>query len=324
MRYVIYGAGAIGGIVGAQLFKHGFDVLLIARGSHLEAIKRDGLCIRDAEGEERYRIPVVSHPSEIAFTPDDCVILGMKTQDSAAAIEDLEAAAGGLDLPLVCTQNGLETERLALRRFDSVYGMYVFLPATFLEPGIVDAWAGPSPGLLDLGTFPDGSDSTAEAIAADLEQSRFTSAATPKIERWKWAKLISIINNGLEAVVGPEADAKDLEKAITDESTGVLRDAGIDFASSDEVRERRNQAKGMNSRGTRPGASTWQSLVRGTGSVEVDYLNGEIVLAARLHGLQAPLNEAVRRLANKCAREHITPGTYSVDDVRKLADSLRR
>ena len=51
-------------------------------------------------------------------------------------------------------------------------------------------------------------------------------------------------------------------------------------------------------RQSRPGASSWQSLARGTGSIEADYLNGEIVLLGRLHGVATPVNAALQRLAN--------------------------
>ena len=45
MRYIIYGAGAIGGAIGARLFQHSYDVILIARGAHLQAIQQRGLAV---------------------------------------------------------------------------------------------------------------------------------------------------------------------------------------------------------------------------------------------------------------------------------------
>ena len=65
MRYIIYGAGAVGGSIGARLFEAGHEVVLIARGPHLEAIQRDGLMVRTPEGESTTRVPAVGHPSEI-------------------------------------------------------------------------------------------------------------------------------------------------------------------------------------------------------------------------------------------------------------------
>src|SRR5215207_7197961 len=111
MRYIIYGAGAIGGGIGGRLFEAGHDVVLICRGEHLEAIRRDGLLLRSPEGETRLPVPAAGHPREIEFTPDDVVVLTMKTQDTERALLDLEAA-GGSGLPVVCCQNGVENERL--------------------------------------------------------------------------------------------------------------------------------------------------------------------------------------------------------------------
>lgn len=61
----------------------------------------------------------------------------------------------------------------------------------------------------------------------------------------------------------------------------------------------------------RAGGSTWQSLARGTRTAEADYLNGEIVLLGRLHGVLTPANEAARRLVNQFARDGLAPGTLT-------------
>jgi 2-dehydropantoate 2-reductase len=69
--------------------------------------------------------------------------------------------------------------------------------------------------------------------------------------------------------------------------------------------------------GPRPGAgSTWQSLARGAGSIEVDFLNGEITLLGRLHGVPTPANETLQVLADRMAREQQAPGSISPDEVR--------
>ena len=58
MRFVIYGAGGIGGVIGARLFEHGHDVALIARGAHREAIEANGLRIESLEGAQTLPVPV--------------------------------------------------------------------------------------------------------------------------------------------------------------------------------------------------------------------------------------------------------------------------
>jgi 2-dehydropantoate 2-reductase len=70
----------------------------------------------------------------------------------------------------------------------------------------------------------------------------------------------------------------------------------------------------------RGGGSSWQSLNRGTGTIEADYLNGEIALLGRLHGVPTPLNDLLQRLANGFARERRAPGSLPFDELVRLAD----
>ena len=153
MRYVVHGAGAIGGVVGARLFRAGVPVVLIARGAHLAAIRRGGLGLSSPEGSESCAVPAVGAPSEIGFRGDDVVLLATKTQDAAAALDALRDAAVPA-VPVVCLQNGLESARLALRRFERVLGAMLMLPTSHLEPGVVLAHSAPVPGVVDLGRFP--------------------------------------------------------------------------------------------------------------------------------------------------------------------------
>ena len=173
MRYVIYGAGAIGGSLGARLFAAGRDVVLLARGAHLAAIQQRGLTLRTPEGEHTHRIPAAGHPSEIEWRDGDVVILTVKSQDTQGALEDLRAAAE--DVPVVCAQNGVDNERAALSMFSHVYGMVVVMPSTHLEPGLVLMHSGTPGGMLDVGRYPDGTDAIIEQVAADVRAAGFIS-----------------------------------------------------------------------------------------------------------------------------------------------------
>jgi 2-dehydropantoate 2-reductase len=66
----------------------------------------------------------------------------------------------------------------------------------------------------------------------------------------------------------------------------------------------------------RAGSSSWQSLARGTGTIETDFLNGEIVLLGRLYGVPTPLNQAICRLADDAVRRSAQPGELSIDESR--------
>jgi len=65
------------------------------------------------------------------------------------------------------------------------------------------------------------------------------------------------------------------------------------------------------------GSSSWQNLERGAGTIEVDYLNGEIVLLGREHGVPTPVNEALQTLAASAAREGRSPGSVGTDEVER-------
>ena len=110
MRIVVLGAGGIGGTIGARLHQSGYDVALIARGAHGEAIRERGLTFATPEERVTLRIPVYGDPSEVAWTPDDVVVLAVKSQDTEAAARALVAAAGP-DVPVVAAQNGVANER---------------------------------------------------------------------------------------------------------------------------------------------------------------------------------------------------------------------
>jgi 2-dehydropantoate 2-reductase len=67
----------------------------------------------------------------------------------------------------------------------------------------------------------------------------------------------------------------------------------------------------------RAGGSSWQSIARGAGSIETDYLNGEIALLGRLHGVPTPVNAAMQRLAARMVRERIPAGSIGLDDIER-------
>ena len=316
MRFVVFGAGAVGGVIAARLFEHGREVVAIARGAHFEALRDDGLRLVDPDRKVTLPIPVVDDPARIDWRADDVVLVTTKSQDSAGAFGALAAAAGSA-VPVVCVQNGVANERMALRRFENVYAVCVMLPAEHVEPGIVAASSAPVTGLLDIGRYPTGLDDTAHAVAAALSGATFESIPRPDVMRWKYAKLLMNLANSVEALFAPGDDASALGRIARREGAAVLRATGIDFASIEEDRERRGER--LTPRLARGGGSTWQSLRRETGALETDYLNGEIALLARLHGVAAPVNALLQSAANDAARRKLAPGSQPASDLLRGA-----
>jgi 2-dehydropantoate 2-reductase len=336
MRYIIIGAGAIGGAIGARLFESGHEVVLTARGAHYAALRDGGLRFATPDGVSTLRIPVVAGPGDLSLRADDALLLTVKGQDSMAALDAWAwqpVTGGGVaadSLPLLCAQNGVASERDALRRFRQVYGVCVWMPATHLEPGSVEAQGSPMTGLLPVGRYPSGADETARQVAADLAGSRFVAPVSADVMRWKYGKLLTNLGNAIEAVFGPAAGpaanaeaASDLRRRARDEGQAVLAAAGIGYASTAEQAELRgDQVKAEPVNGARRGGgSSWQSLTRGTGSIEADYLNGEIVLLGREHGVPTPVNELLQRLANQFARDRRAPGSITATELAALTSA---
>jgi 2-dehydropantoate 2-reductase len=319
MRFVVIGAGAIGGVLGARLFESGHDVVLVARGPHLEAMRERGLVLETPDGVTTLAVPVAGSPAEAGLGPGDVVLLCTKSQDTPdvlAAI--LETAPDGV--PLVSVQNGVENERVALRVLPDVYGVCVMCPAAHLTPGVVQAFSSPSSGTLDIGRYPSGVDETAEAVAAAFDASTFSSEARPDIMRWKHRKLLMNLGNSIQAICGAGARGGDLWRLVFAEGEASLAAAGIEVTTAEEDAERRAgrvQARAIEGR-PRGGGSTWQSFERRRGSVETDYLNGEIVLLGRIHGIPTPANALLQQLARRLAAEGAPPGSMPPEEVLAL------
>ena len=318
MRFVIFGAGAIGGVVGARLNQAGYDVCLIARGEHYRVIAEHGLRLEEPDRESVQRVEVVDGPAGVAWTERDIVLLATKSQDSLEALIALRAAAGPV-AAVCCLQNGVENERIAARLFTDVYAAVVMAPTAHLEPGIVQAYGTNLTGMIDIGRYPNGVDGRVEELCEALRAANFGSEARPDVMRLKYAKLIANLANAVRAITDDDApEAEELIDRARSEGRAVLEAAGIAFKAPevDDVRGRWKRF-GVREIGGRPraGSSTWQSLARGTHSVETDYLNGEIVMLGRLHGVPTPVNQLLQNLAWEGARAGRAPGWLPVQEL---------
>ncbi|MGC4893241.1 ketopantoate reductase family protein [Micromonospora sp. DT31] len=325
MRYVIIGAGAVGGTIGVLLGESGHDVTLVARGAHLDALRERGLMLRTPRGTITGRLPAVAGPDGPPLPADTVLILTTKSQDTVAALTtwvDTPVEGGGTAggrLPVVLAQNGVANEPAALRLFARVHPVCVWLPATHLEPGVVAANGHPHPGMLHIGRYPSGADDTSRAVAADLTAAGFAVPVRDDVMRWKYGKLLANLGNGLQALLGrdvPEA----LSQRVRAEGEAALAAAGIAHTTvEEEAAERGDLVTHRPIDGqTRSGGSTWQSLARGAGSVETDHLNGEIVLLGRLHGVPTPANAAVQAAVRRAARDRIPAGGFPPAELEKM------
>jgi 2-dehydropantoate 2-reductase len=337
LRYVIVGAGAIGGTVGGMLTRAGAAAVLVARGRHAEVLAADGMRLRTPDGTFGTSVTAAARPEDVRLTEHDVLVFATKTQQLDAALQEwadrpvlgADGAVGsvGESLPALTALNGVAAEEMALRYFRRVFGVCVWLPAVHLEPGEVIVRSWPVAGQFHIARWPS---SVATPADADLlaELARVWTAAgigvrlPDDVAGWKYNKLLSNLGNAVGALTAGAVDAGDVVAAARREGERVLRAAGIDFVSFDTSTAARADGgptiRPIPGWDGGPSNSTWQSMSRGTGNVETDFLNGEIVRIAHRNGMEAPVNSALARAVRLAVRNGLGPGNYSAADLAEL------
>lgn len=318
MRFIVHGIGAVGGTVAATLARSGKDVVGIARGDQLRAVQERGLTLRTPQGTFTSRFTCVETPGEAGLRPDDVVLICTKTQHTSMVLDQL-IAAGARGQAIFCVQNGVENERLALRRFPNVHGVAVMLPADFTVPGEVAAFGAPNHGLFFIGRFPGGSDDQDLRVAEALTQARIASFVVDDVMSAKYGKLLLNLHNIVDAAIGRGPLTEPIAELLREEAKAVFAAAKINWQDVGTSHPKRSELMQMApiEGVARMGSSSAQSLVRAAGSIETDYLNGEIVLLGRLHDVPTPANAWFCDLAARMVRENIEPGSIKLEAVRE-------
>ena len=319
MRVIIYGAGAVGSVIGGRLHQSGADVVMIARPLHAEAIRDRGLALRTANGIEVIDVAAVPSIDHLHPTGDDVVVITAKTQDTP--LIHAELSEWSADVPIVCATNGVEHERQALRRFADVYGMVVQLPAQFERPGEVTVLCGPTNAILDVGRYPAGVDGITIDLACLIDASPgLLSEADGDVMTKKYGKLLINLGNAADAACGMAGRGARVVATAIEEGKQVFRAAGIRWEQASEDAERyKSRAATMRfdipAGYTFLGGSTWQSLMKGATTLETDFFNGEILMLGRLHGVSTPANEFLQRYASRMLRGEPNPGSVTTEQL---------
>jgi len=320
MRIIIYGAGGIGCVVGGHLARAGHDVVLIGRPGHVKVINEHGLHLITPTSTYSLRIPAVTGPDKIDHEADDVVFICMKGQNTEEALRDLKGVTE--DVPVFCFQNGVRNEEIAARYFPRVYGVMVRVGAVYLTDGEVIARRDP-PGLVVIGCYPDGTDELVEAVAMKLRTASFLVKTTTDVMPYKWGKLIGNIANAIGAITNVswgDTSISPITTAARQELQGLLTQAGIRWVPGEEVTQEWPEltAPPRGRLDTEAQSSTWQSLGRRQGTVETEFLNGEVVRLAKKLGRQAPINEMLLRISQEMAANREPPGKYTPAQLSKL------
>ncbi len=312
-KIAVFGAGAIGSLIGGLLKRAGEDVTLIARPAHVEAIRMNGLRIQGVLGT--LTIPVKAAET-LDFQPD-LVLLAVKTQDVEAACRQIKVFVQ--NIPILTLQNGVTSDAIAASILprEAILSGVVMVNAQFLIPGeIIYA----RPGALVIGEAFKPNGNRVRDIQALLRVAIRTEISN-NIQGVHWTKLlINNLGNGLEAMTGQSIrdcmrhpGLKRIGVLALREGYQVIEKAGFHLAPLPGVpvpalqlllRAPLPVSEGiltLSMGSLKTLSSTLQSLRRGR-PTEIDYLNGEIVRLGRQAGLPTPYNSKVVEIVKEVER----------------------
>jgi 2-dehydropantoate 2-reductase len=325
MKICVFGAGAIGGFMGVKLAQAGADVTFIARGPHLEAMKKNGVKLI-SEGQTHVVHPrLTSDPKEAG--PQDFVIVTLKAHSLPAVADQMQPLLGK-ETAIVSAMNGVPWwyfyqlagpyenttlksvdpkgelwEKLAPRR---AIGCIVYPAAEIVEPGVIEHTYS---NRFAVGE-PDGSKSARiTALSEMMIKAGFKCPIRPRIRDDIWLKLwgnlcfnpISALTGATLDVIATDPETRALARAMMLEAKAVGEKIGVQFTL--DVEARIDGAKQVGAHKT----SMLQDLERGR-PMEIDALLGAVVEMARLVELPTPICDSVLALVRQRAR---IAGCYS-------------
>jgi 2-dehydropantoate 2-reductase len=344
-RYVIYGAGPLGTLLGAGLAESGASVLLVGRDRLPDGqrIAAEGVVIEAPAGRRVVLgLTAVASLEEVVAGPEDVLLLGVKAWATATAVQALRERYDE-STPLVTFGAGVRNEERAAERFRRVFGLLAPLDAVWVAPGVV---AQRMERPLWLGGYPLGMDAIGERIASDLRAAGWHVEIPDSIIGVKWNQLVLDLNQATLALLGlPLSQAlvtpgvPSLMAEVLEEAAQVLAAAGMAIESAGHdlpfnscgVALRENHAgvapsqtsvRSTSLLGERP--PMWWDLEWRRGETEAGFLNGEILLLGEKHQIPTPLNATLLALVDRVAADHLPPGHYSLADLISLIEQRRR
>lgn len=294
MLIAIVGTGGVGGYFGGLLARAGHEVIFIARGPHLEAIRARGLRVQSVHGDFTVDpARATGDPAEVGAV--DLTIFTVKTYDTDSAAERMRPLVGPKTaiLPL---QNGVESPARLSRYFgrEAVLGGAAWIVSSIAEPGVIRQ---ESPfRRIAVGELDGQETPRLRAIYEALLQTGATVELTREIEKVLWTKLLFIasfsgITSVTRAPAGPVmacAESRSLFVQAMREVEAVARAKGIDL-DADVVDKTLAFAGSFGATAT---SSMMRDVVAGR-RLEYDALNGAVVRAGRETGIPTPVHEFI-------------------------------
>jgi 2-dehydropantoate 2-reductase len=293
MRVAVFGAGGIGAYFGGRLALAGVEVQLIARGAHLEALRRNGLRVQSTKGDFEIVLPATDDPAEVG--PVDFVLFTVKSQDTVAAA----ARLGPLlhpDTAVVSLQNGMGNVETIAAQIGNRHTMggAAYLLSTIAEPGLVVHSGGPA--TLIFGELDGRRSDRAGRLLDALRAGAVEATLSDEIWRSLWDKFAFICAlSGMTAAVRlPIGDIRSVPDSwqmfrdVLREVAAVATAEGVGL-SDDAVDRHEALAQGLE-----PGtfSSLHYDMTHGK-PMELEALHGELVRRALNHGVAAPATQAI-------------------------------
>ena len=320
MKLAVYGAGAIGGLLGARLAASGVDVSLVARGAQRAAIVRDGLTVNSADGSINVRLPCVEDPAELG--PQDYVLIALKAHSVPAVLPRLPALCGP-HTAVIWAVNGLpwwyfyaldgayRDHRIASVDGDGaqwrvigperVIGCVVYPACEVTAPGVIEHIEGDR---FTLGEPSGEKTARVSALSDALREAGFKAPVRNQIRDELWIKLwgnlsfnpISALTGATLDVICTEAGTRAVARAMMLEAQAIALALGVKFPIDVDKRIAGAAAVGAHK------TSMLQDLERGR-KLETDALVASVVELGRLVGVATPTIDTVLALVEARARQ---------------------
>lgn len=186
MRIAVMGAGAVGGYFGAKLADAGHELVFLARGTHLAALRRDGLRIDGAHGSLRICNALFTEDATRAGAVD-LVLVCVKSYDTAAAVQAM-APLVGAETKIVSLQNGVDNPEIIAKRWGAArtFAGVVYIGAQVSAPGVILHSSGGKIVFGPIGSRGDG----AEAVEQTLSAAKIPCVLRSDIVKLQWGKLL--------------------------------------------------------------------------------------------------------------------------------------
>ena len=294
MRIVVIGAGGTGGYFGGLLARAGEEVIFLARGSQLEALRTHGLTVKSRlSGTFSLPVHATSDPQEIG--PVDLVLFCVKTYDTGAAIAGLHLFIGP-ETVVLPIQNGIDAAEQLGREVGAqhIIGGVAYVTSQIESPGVIAHIAGA--GSIELGELAGGQSERTQRVQQVLRHAGIRAELPPDIRVTLWEKFLFICGfSGVTALtrlplgqVFAYPETSELLTAVLKEGEALARAHGIalpvDIVERSYATLQALEPEAMGSMAF--------DLLAGR-RLELEALNGTMVRLGNEHGMSLPFNTAI-------------------------------